>query len=182
VTADRSVRAWSVQFRLRSTSSCRASMRPRHSVGYWDGSHPAYDRSWSTTAPQTAPAYIARDHGAQVVCAPQRGYGAASHAGLLAAVASVVAVMDADASLNPQQLDRVVAPHHRRYGRSRRRQPSPSQCRSLPMALRLANRELARRVGRRTGLMIADLREPLPASRSWRCKSRTDGLATRSRP
>ena len=47
-----------------------------------------------------------------MVCAPQRGYGAASHAGLLAAVASVVAVMDADASLNPQQLDRVVAPHH----------------------------------------------------------------------
>ncbi|HJQ88599.1 MAG TPA: hypothetical protein VJ820_14185 [Propionibacteriaceae bacterium] len=92
-----------------------------------------------------------------MVCAPQRGYGAASHAGLLAAVASVVAVMDADASLNPQQLDRVVAPHHQRYGRSRRRQPSPSQCRSLPMALRLANRELARRAGRRTGLMFADL-------------------------
>jgi glycosyltransferase involved in cell wall biosynthesis len=85
-------------------------MRPRHAVGYWDGYHPAYDRSWSTTAPPTAPAYIARDDGAQVVCAPQRGYGAASHAGLLAAVASVVAVMDADASLNPQQLDRVVAP------------------------------------------------------------------------
>ena len=44
---------------------------------------------------------IAHDHGAQVVYALRRGYGAACHAGLLAATAPVVAVMDADASLNP---------------------------------------------------------------------------------
>ena len=36
-----------------------------------------------------------------MVYAPQRGYGVACHAGLLAATASAVAVMDADASLTP---------------------------------------------------------------------------------
>jgi glycosyltransferase involved in cell wall biosynthesis len=85
-------------------------MRPRHSVGYWDGSHPGRPIVVDNGSTDGS-AYIARDQGAQVVCAPQRGYGAACHAGLLAAVASVVAVMDADASLNPEQLDRVVAPH-----------------------------------------------------------------------
>src|SRR5207342_3787428 len=55
-------------------------------------------------------AVIAHEHGARVVAAPQRGYGAACHAGLLAARAPVVAVMDADATLDPQQLQRVVAP------------------------------------------------------------------------
>jgi glycosyltransferase involved in cell wall biosynthesis len=53
---------------------------------------------------------VALDHGVAVVHAPQRGYGAACHAGLLVATAPVVAVMDADATLDPQQIDRVVAP------------------------------------------------------------------------
>ena len=79
-------------------------------VGCWGGYRLGYGRSWSITAPPTPPLIFARDHGAQVVYAPQRGYGVACHAGLLAATASVVAVMDADASLNPRDLDRVVAP------------------------------------------------------------------------
>jgi glycosyltransferase involved in cell wall biosynthesis len=115
-------------------------------------------------------AEIARDHGAQVVHAPQRGYGAACHAGLLAATASVVAVMDADATLNPQQLDRVVAPIIGGTADLVIGSRRPVNAAAFPWPLRLANRELARRVGRRTGLMVADLgpmraalREPLLA-------------------
>jgi glycosyltransferase involved in cell wall biosynthesis len=107
---------------------------------------------------------IAHDHGAQVVAAPQRGYGAACHAGLLAARASVVAVMDADATLDPQQLDRVVAPiidGAADLAIGRRRPVNPT---AFPWPLRLANRELARRVLRRTGLSIADL-GPMRAAR-----------------
>jgi glycosyltransferase involved in cell wall biosynthesis len=115
-------------------------------------------------------AEIARDHGAQVVHAPQRGYGAACHAGLLAATASVVAVMDADASLNPQQLDRVVAPIIGGTADLVIGSRRSVNAAAFPWPLRLANRELARRVGRRTGFMVADLgpmraalREPLLA-------------------
>ena len=102
-------------------------------------------------------AEIARDHGAQVVYAPQRGYGAACHAGLLAATAPVVAVMDADASLNPEQLDRVVAPVIGGTADLVIGSRRPVNAAAFPWPLRLANRELARRVGRRTGLMVADL-------------------------
>jgi len=43
---------------------------------------------------------IAADHGATVVHVPQRGYGAACHAGLDAAKHDVVCFMDADGSLD----------------------------------------------------------------------------------
>ena len=100
---------------------------------------------------------IAHDHGAQVVHAVRRGYGAACHAGLLAATAPVVAVMDADASLNPQQLDRVVAPIIGGTADLAIGTRSPVNAAAFPWLLRLANRELSRRVLRRTGLRIADL-------------------------
>uniref|UniRef100_UPI0010410E42 glycosyltransferase family 2 protein n=1 Tax=Actinomadura roseirufa TaxID=2094049 RepID=UPI0010410E42 len=54
-------------------------------------------------------ARVAAEHGAEVVTAPVRGFGAACHAGLLAAGAEVVCVMDADASLDPAELPRLVA-------------------------------------------------------------------------
>ena len=47
-------------------------------------------------------AEIAHDHGAYVVQALQRGYGAACHAGLLAATAPVVAVMDCRCQPGPR--------------------------------------------------------------------------------
>jgi glycosyltransferase involved in cell wall biosynthesis len=113
---------------------------------------------------------IAHDHGAQVVYAPQRGYGAACHAGLLAATAPVVAVMDADASLDPQQLDRVVAPVIAGTADLVIGSRRPTSAAAFPWPLRLANRELSRQVLRRTGLRLADLgpmraalREPLLA-------------------
>src|SRR5215212_532207 len=47
---------------------------------------------------------VALDHGANVVHALQRGYGAACHAGLSAATAPVVAIMDSDATLTLNSL------------------------------------------------------------------------------
>ncbi|MEU0572322.1 glycosyltransferase family 2 protein, partial [Nonomuraea sp. NPDC005983] len=55
-------------------------------------------------------ALIAARYGALVVREPRRGFGAACHAGLLAATADVVCFMDADASLDPRQLPRVADP------------------------------------------------------------------------
>lgn len=101
-------------------------------------------------------ARVAREHGAQVVTAVRRGFGAACHAGLEAATADVVAFCDADASLDPADLPRVVAPvlsgdadlvlGRRVPGRG-----------AWPWHLRLANHELARRVRRRTGVAVHDL-------------------------
>jgi glycosyltransferase involved in cell wall biosynthesis len=58
-------------------------------------------------------AEVAKAHGAIVVGEPQAGYGAAVHAGLEAATADFVAVMDGDGSMDPADLvpllDLVVA-------------------------------------------------------------------------
>jgi len=109
-------------------------------------------------------AVIAHEHGARVVAAPQRGYGAACHAGLLAARAPVVAVMDADATLDPQQLDRVVAPIIGGAAELVIGCRNPVNAAAFPWPLRLANRELSRQLLRRTGLRIADL-GPMRAAR-----------------
>ncbi|MET8359512.1 glycosyltransferase family 2 protein [Micromonospora sp. NPDC005171] len=52
---------------------------------------------------------VATAHGARVVHEPRRGYGAAVHAGLLAAEADLVCVLDADGSFDPAELTRLVA-------------------------------------------------------------------------
>jgi glycosyltransferase involved in cell wall biosynthesis len=49
-------------------------------------------------------AAVATAHGARVVVEPRRGYGAAVHAGLMAARADIVAVLDGDGSLDPAVL------------------------------------------------------------------------------
>lgn len=51
----------------------------------------------------------AAELGATVVHEQRRGYGAAVHAGLLAATADVIAVLDADGSLDPRLLPGMVA-------------------------------------------------------------------------
>lgn len=55
-------------------------------------------------------AEVARSYGARVVTVPERGFGAACHGGLLASETEVVCVMDADASLDPQELPAVAGP------------------------------------------------------------------------
>ncbi len=56
---------------------------------------------------------IAAELGATVVTAERRGYGAAVHAGLLAATAPIVVCCDADGSFDMRQLERVVDPVRR---------------------------------------------------------------------
>ncbi|GAA1122082.1 glycosyltransferase family 2 protein [Kribbella jejuensis] len=109
-------------------------------------------------------AEVAAQLGATVVACGVKGYGAACHAGLEAASADVVAVMDADASLDPRQLVRVTAPVE--SGRldlvlGRRR---PISRGAWPWHLRLANAELSRRIRRRTGVSLHDL-GPMRAAR-----------------
>jgi glycosyltransferase involved in cell wall biosynthesis len=54
-------------------------------------------------------ASVARRYGAQVVTERQAGYGSAVHAGIVAAAPGIVAVLDADGSLDPSELPLLVA-------------------------------------------------------------------------
>lgn len=54
-------------------------------------------------------AEVALAHGAQVVVEKKPGYGSAVHAGVVAATSPTVAVIDADGSLDPGDLPRLVA-------------------------------------------------------------------------
>ncbi|MGZ6793994.1 MAG: glycosyltransferase family 2 protein, partial [Mycobacteriales bacterium] len=106
---------------------------------------------------------VAHRLGATVVDARPKGFGAACHAGLLAATADVVCFMDADASLDPQQLPRVVAPllagADLVLGRRR-----PTARGAFSPHARVGNWEVARRVRRRTGYALHDL-GPMRAGR-----------------
>jgi glycosyltransferase involved in cell wall biosynthesis len=112
---------------------------------------------------------VARAHGATVVEVPELGFGAACHAGLLAATAEIVCFLDADASLDPAELPAVLAPLS--AGTAElvlgRRVPGRG---SWPMHARLGNAVLAASLRRRTGYQVRDLgpmraarREPLLA-------------------
>ena len=102
-------------------------------------------------------ARVAAAHGALVVHEPRTGFGAACHTGLLAAAADIVCFLDADASLDPGQLLRVVEPvvHGGAdlvLGRRR-----PVNRRAWPLHARIGNRLLVRELGRRSGVSLHDL-------------------------
>jgi glycosyltransferase involved in cell wall biosynthesis len=102
-------------------------------------------------------AEVARSFGATVVTESARGFGAAAHAGLLAATSDLVCFCDCDGSLNPQQFPLLTEPllagrADLVLGRRRTEQRD-----AWPLAARVANWELARRVRRRTGLGLRDL-------------------------
>ena len=79
-----------------------------------------------------SPAIAAR-YGAHVVHVPQRGFGAAAHAGLQAAQADLVCFLDADGSFDPAQLPRVVDPvRDRRYTHGWATPYSPPACAAPP--------------------------------------------------
>ncbi|WP_223205824.1 glycosyltransferase family 2 protein [Streptomyces xanthii] len=107
---------------------------------------------------------LARSLGATVVPEPVRGFGAACHAGLLAADADIVCFCDCDASLDPGLLVPFV--DEVSTGRAdlvlgRRR---PTRRGAWPPHARAGNLALARLLRRRTGLRLHDL-GPLRAAR-----------------
>jgi glycosyltransferase involved in cell wall biosynthesis len=113
---------------------------------------------------QDGSAAIARELGATVVSCGVRGYGAACHAGLEAASAEVVAVCDCDASIDPRAIGAFVdALDHADLALARRR-PVSRAAWSVPA--RLANRELARRASRRSGVTLTDVGPVRVARRS----------------
>ena len=104
-------------------------------------------------------AQVAQELGALVVPASPRGFGAACAAGLEAADAAdgVVCFLDADGSLDPQQLPLVVDPvlagaADLVLGRRR-----PTTRDAWPLHARLGNAALARQLRRRSGVTVADL-------------------------
>ncbi len=109
-------------------------------------------------------AAVARSLGVTVVSEPARGFGSAAHAGLLAATAPIVAFCDADASMDPLDLPRIVDPvlagaADLVLGRRR-----PTTRASWPAHSKLANLALAGMVRRATGLRLHDL-GPMRAGR-----------------
>jgi len=117
------------------------------------GFHPIVADNGSTDAS----ASIAAQHGATVVPVPQRGFGAACHAGLVAATSDIICFMDADASLDPRDLPQVAGPV--RLGSAdlvlgRRMTRSLG---SWPVHARIANKVLAVELRRRTGVRLRDL-------------------------
>lgn len=102
-------------------------------------------------------AEVARELGATVVTERRRGFGAAANAGLEAADAAYVAFCDADASLDPAELPRLLALVERGEADlvlGRRRPTSGS---AWPPHARFANHVLATRMSRRTGIRLHDL-------------------------
>jgi glycosyltransferase involved in cell wall biosynthesis len=100
---------------------------------------------------------IAVDHGATVVRVPQRGFGAACHAGLVAATSDIVCFMDADASLNPDDLPQVAGPVQSGSADLVLGRRMTSTRGSWPVHARMANKVLAAELRRRTGVRLRDL-------------------------
>jgi len=104
-------------------------------------------------------AAVARAHGAEVVTVARPGYGAAVHAGVLAADPDdgVVCVMDADGSFDPAQLPAMARPvlaGEAELATARRRPAGPGV---WPLHARAGNAILARRLRRTTGLAVHDI-------------------------
>lgn len=106
---------------------------------------------------------LAESLGATVVREDRRGFGAAAHAGLLAATAEFVAFCDCDGSLDPALLPALLAPvmdgdADLVLGS---RQPQRG---AWPLHARIANVVLAARIRRLTGENVTDL-GPMRAAR-----------------
>ncbi|MFC5942769.1 glycosyltransferase family 2 protein [Micromonospora harpali] len=104
-------------------------------------------------------AEVARACGAEVISVAEPGYGAAVHAGVLAADPGdgVVCVMDADGSFDPAQLPRLADPVLAGEALPAPGLRRPAARGVWPAHARLANAVLARRLRRTTGLDIHDI-------------------------
>lgn len=102
-------------------------------------------------------ARVAAEHGAVVVDVPQPGFGAACHAGLLAATSDIVCVMDADASFDPLDLERVTGPVRDGAADLMLGRRVPLGAGAWPLHARAANVVLAAELRRRVGVPLHDL-------------------------
>ena len=109
-------------------------------------------------------ARIAADHGATVVNVPQRGFGAACHAGLLAASSEIVCVMDADGSFDPLDLEIVTGPVRDDSIDLMLGRRAPTTQGAWPAHARLGNMVLSAELRRRAGVPLHDL-GPMRAAR-----------------
>jgi len=109
-------------------------------------------------------ARIAADHGATVVNVPQRGFGAACHAGLLAASSEIVCVMDADGSFDPLDLEIVTGPVRDGGIDLMLGRRAPKTQGAWPAHARLGNMVLSAELRRRAGVPLHDL-GPMRAAR-----------------
>lgn len=109
---------------------------------------------------------LARAGGALVVDEPERGFGAACWAGLVAAEPDdgVVCFMDGDGSLDPADLVRVAGPVMAGDADLVLGARRPMTRGAWPVHARAANRFLAFEVGRRTGRRLRDI-GPMRAAR-----------------
>lgn len=102
-------------------------------------------------------AAIAREHGALVLEAPVRGFGSACHVGVQAATSPLVAIMDADASLDPGDLPALVDPVRAGAADLMLGRRVPVGRGAWPLHARVGNAVLARKIRTRTGLAVRDL-------------------------
>lgn len=109
---------------------------------------------------------VARAAGARVVDEPQRGFGAACWAGLLAADAEdgVVCFMDGDGSLDPGDLPRVAGPVLQGWSDLVLGVRRPDRHGAWPFHARLGNKVLVAEIRRRTGVRLVDI-GPMRAAR-----------------
>jgi glycosyltransferase involved in cell wall biosynthesis len=109
-------------------------------------------------------AQVAAALGARVVHEPRRGFGAACHAGLLAARDDVVCFMDCDGSLDPRELRVVADPVAGGAAGLVLGARVATERGAFPVHARAGNAVLARAVRRRAGVAITDL-GPMRAAR-----------------
>jgi glycosyltransferase involved in cell wall biosynthesis len=102
-------------------------------------------------------ARVAAAHGAAVVDVPQRGFGAACHAGLLAASSDIVCVMDADGSFDPGDLETVAGPVRDGHADLMLGRRMPLGSGAWPLHARAANVLLATELRRRARVPLRDL-------------------------
>ncbi|MEV8268401.1 glycosyltransferase family 2 protein [Microbacterium sp. NPDC076911] len=99
---------------------------------------------------------VAREAGATVIAESAKGFGAAVAAGVAAATAPIIAICDADASLDPAELPRLVAMLDDGADLVLGRRV-PTQRSAWPLHARVANRALSSRIARVSGVKVSDL-------------------------
>jgi glycosyltransferase involved in cell wall biosynthesis len=102
-------------------------------------------------------AAIAASYGATVLTVPQRGFGAACHAGLLAASSDVVCVMDADGSFDPADLLAVARPVLDGATDLMLGRRAPQDRSAWPLHARIGNAVLSAELRRKAGVPLRDL-------------------------